>query len=300
MNYVSAVCPHCKKELQIPDDAESIVCMYCAQPIDVKELLYGKPETGGNYQRLMEEAESLLTDDIFICTDQFKNIRSSTYSTAFQKYDGMISPALKAYCMAATESDEAADYFAGILYDRFQKQIAAMGIKKESDARLFEYRYMIVAFTIPAIVARNTPQAEALADSFLKLWNSNYPKNPLGKSNYESISNGFRKKFCYITTAVCRSLQKDDDCYELNAFRRFRDGWYAKTPEGKSNISEYYLFAPMIVRAIDGTENKQDVYRDIWLRHLKPCLKELEDGHLQECAESYEAMVLDLEQKWLH
>ena len=300
MNYVSAVCPHCKKELQILDDAESIVCMYCAQPIDVKELLYGKPETGGNYQRLMEEAESLLTDDIFICTDQFKNIRSSTYSTAFQKYDGMISPALKAYCMAATESDEAADYFAGILYGRFQKQIAAMGIKKESDARLFEYRYMIVAFTIPAIVARNTPQAEALADSFLKLWNSYYPKNPLGKSNYESISNGFRKKFCYITTAVCRSLQKDDDCYELNAFRRFRDGWYAKTPEGKAKISEYYLFAPMIVRAIDGTENKQDVYRDIWLRHLKPCLKELEDGHLQECAESYEAMVLDLEQQWLH
>ena len=33
---------------------------------------------------------------------------------------------------------------------------------------------------------------------------------------------------CFVTTAVCDSFGKSDDCYELTAFRAFRDNWLVK------------------------------------------------------------------------
>nr|WP_319487549.1 CFI-box-CTERM domain-containing protein [uncultured Caproiciproducens sp.] len=303
MKYISAVCPHCKKELQLPDDAENIVCMYCAQPIHVKTLLaemdMDKPNDD-DYRRLMDEATALLNDAIFTVTNAFKNVKQDIYPEEFQNYNKIISPALKSYCLAAAGNDEAPDFFAGLLFDRFQKQIELMGIKKESDPRLFEYRYMIVAFTVPAILEQHTPAAEALADSFLKVWNAHYPKNPLGKSNYDAISNGFRKKLCFITTAVCSSLGKGDNCEELEAFRKFRDGWLQNSPGGKAKICEYYLFAPLIVSKINQSDNQRAVYKEIWENHLFPCLTSLENENPLKCAEQYEDMILELEQKWLN
>ncbi len=302
MNFISAKCPHCGKELQLPEDAEKIVCMYCAQPIDVKALLAGpeKEPSGEDYDRLINEAESLLKDEIFSRRIEMKNLKQSNYVNDFESYQALLRPALTAYSLAATENERAADYFAGVLFDRFLKQFEKIGIKKESDPRLFDCRYLIVAFTIPAILEQHTLAADELADRFLEKWNAHYPKNPLGKSNFESINNGFKKKFCFITTAVCSSLGKGDDCTELNEFRRFRDEWFAKTPEGRAKISEYYLFAPMIVRAIDQSENKEAVYRTIWETRLAPCLDLIESGEPKACARQYENMIVELEQEWLN
>ncbi len=302
MNFVSAACPHCGKELQIPEDAEKIVCMYCAQPIDVKALL-AKPEESdaGDYERLMGEAEALLTEELFRDRIQSTPLKRNTYPEDFQSYEAEISPAIRKYCLAAAGNEEAAaEHFAGVLFSRFLKHFEAEGLKKETDPRFFDYRYLIVAFTVPAILEQKVPAAETLADAFLEKWNGHYTKNKLGKSSYESINNGFKKKLCYITTAVCTSLGKGDSCEELNAFRRFRDDWLAGTPAGEAKIGEYYLFAPMIVRAIDRSEEKEDVYREIWSGHLMPCLNLIRSGELQECAREYEAMVLELESKWLN
>lgn len=37
------------------------------------------------------------------------------------------------------------------------------------------------------------------------------------------------QKFCYITTAVCETFGKPDDCYELRLLRTYRDGYLAGT-----------------------------------------------------------------------
>jgi hypothetical protein len=300
MNFISTTCPHCKKELQIPDSEEKLVCMYCAQLIDVPSLLAKTDEpTGKHYARLMSEAESLLSDDLFQCRINLRNLNKNSYAKEFEIYKNLFSPALKAYCLAATENDEAADHFSGILFGRFLKQFEAKGITKESDVRFFDCRYSIVAYTIPAILEQKMPSANALADCFLAKWNSHYPQNPLGKATFESIESGFRKKLCFITTAVCDSLQKDDNCRELTALREFRDGWLAKTPEGRAKIQEYYLFAPIIVQAIERAENKQDVYKDILKYHISPCLNAIEKKQYKKCAEQYEEMILKLERDWL-
>lgn len=301
MNFVSVVCPHCGKELQVPEDAGKIVCMYCAEPIDVKALLEEESgRKGENYERLMQQAESLLNDEIFSSKIEMRKIKQNNYAQQFESYQKLFRPALQAYSLAATENDAAADHFARVLFDRFVSYFEKIGIKKESDIRFFDCRYMIVAFTIPTILELHTPAAEALADRFLEIWNENYPKNRLGKSNFESINGGFRKKLCFITTAVCASLGKEDDCTELSTFRRFRDEWLANTPEGRAKINEYYLFAPMIVRSIDNSSEKDRVYRELWDTYLQPCMKHIQSGEYESCAKQYEQMVTDMEQKWLN
>ncbi len=299
MKFIRTECPHCGKELQIPEDSENIVCMYCAKPIDGKALL-PQPVPDGDYQRLIAEAESSLNEEIFNKKIKMRNIKSSTYPEEFEHYAALFTPALKAYSLAATINEEAVESFADILFNRFLKRLEDDGIKKESDARLFDIRYLIVVLTVPAISNYKTPAAEALADRFLEKWNAHFPKNKLGKSSYDAINSGFRKKLCFITTAVCDSLGKGDDCEELNTFRRFRDSWLAKTELGEAKINEYYLFAPMIVRAIDQSENKEAVYRNIWDEHLSPCLNMIREGNPRKCAEEYESMVLKLEDEWLN
>lgn len=300
MNFVSVVCPHCGKELQLPEDAGNIVCMYCAKPIDARSLRKSPGEAAGeNYGRLIAEAESLLSDELFCANGKMSDLKRSAYPEQFEAYQAMFRPALQSFSLAATEYDGAARQFAQTLFERFLRQFERDGLKKENDSRFFDFRYMIVAFTVPAILELHTMPANDLADCFLEIWNEHYPKNRLGKADYDTINNGFRKRLCFITTAVCTSLGKGDGCAELNTFRNFRDGWLAGVPGGPAKISEYYLFAPFIVRAIDRSGRSEEVYRGIWETYLEPCLCEIASGKPEACAGRYEQMVLDLEQDWL-
>lgn len=106
------------------------------------------------------------------------------------------------------------------------------------------------------------------------------------------------KGACFITTAVCCSLQKPDDCYELTSFRAFRDGWLSEQPDGAALIDEYYAVAPPIVRAIDALPDAKEIYRSIWDNYLFPCLALLEAKNMRGCKEAYKKMVLDLKKKF--
>ncbi|GHU54664.1 hypothetical protein FACS1894132_09650 [Clostridia bacterium] len=59
------------------------------------------------------------------------------------------------------------------------------------------------------------------------------------------------KSGCYITTAVCTSLEKPDDCYELTLLRNFRDTFLKNQPDGETLIKPYYEDAPRIVDKIN-------------------------------------------------
>ncbi len=103
---------------------------------------------------------------------------------------------------------------------------------------------------------------------------------------------------CFITTAVCNSLLKGDDCYELNVFRNFRDVWLKKQSDGLSLIREYYLIAPQIVRNINEQPDSRKIYSDIWDKYLVECLKLLQNKKYNECKNVYISMVRDLKRKY--
>ena len=83
--------------------------------------------------------------------------------------------------------------------------------------------------------------------------NLNNLKRRMNKSNQ---SNG-----CFITTAVCQTFNKSDDCYELTMFRSFRDNWLREQPDGEGLISEYYDIAPKIVSKINNFAEANQIYR---------------------------------------
>ncbi len=99
---------------------------------------------------------------------------------------------------------------------------------------------------------------------------------------------------CFITTAVCTSFQKPDDCYELTMFREFRDTWLKEQPDGSALVVEYYRIAPEIVQNIDAFANAKEIYRSIWDAYLQPCLVCLEREEYQKCKEFYMMMVNEL------
>ncbi len=103
---------------------------------------------------------------------------------------------------------------------------------------------------------------------------------------------------CFITSAVCRTLKKPDNCYELTAFRTFRDTWLRKQPGGKALIKEYYQIAPPIVSAIDSRLDNASIYRSIWEKYLIPCLRYLESGQYEKCKMCYVTMVETLKSQY--
>lgn len=104
---------------------------------------------------------------------------------------------------------------------------------------------------------------------------------------------------CFITTAVCDSFGKADDCYELTAFRNFRDNWLSLQADGKNLIAEYYSIAPKIVSKIGTLADSAEIYKNIWKKYLAPCLAFIESGDNQSCKRLYTEMVNSLKKKFL-
>lgn len=121
----------------------------------------------------------------------------------------------------------------------------------------------------------------------------------LKQCQQQNQSNTPKDEGCFITTAVCDSFGKSDDCYELTTFRKFRDSWLAAQPDGKSLIAEYYTIAPQIVDKINCLADSAQVYQMIWQKYLEPCLRFIRSGDNLSCKNKYVEMVRALKAKYL-
>lgn len=134
-----------------------------------------------------------------------------------------------------------------------------------------------------------------MVDRWLRRW----PQAPIGLGSYEEIASGFQKKLCFITGAVCRQQGKPDDCYELTAFRRFRDQVLLPTEEGRALVEEYYRLAPAIVASVALCWDAEAVYGGVYRDYLLPCLHRLEAGDAAGCRDKYVEMVRSMERTYL-
>lgn len=106
---------------------------------------------------------------------------------------------------------------------------------------------------------------------------------------------------CFITSAVCKTFGKPDDCQELMAFRHFRDTYMANNHGLNHEVQKYYEIAPAICAAIDakGDEIAQQEYARIWDEHLSKAFEALNNNELEETYNIYKNMVLSLEEAYL-
>lgn len=180
------------------------------------------------------------------------------------------------------------------------KQLHKLSDKRKRENRILDYNLALVTFFIPLLLYSRDPELEAVADEMISSWNRiDTVTMKVGKSTFEEINGGFRKRLCYVTTAVCRSLQKPDECYELKLLREYRDGYLVSSEGGKETIREYYNIAPTIVKRIERMAEADVIYQKIWEEYLNPCIHLIEAGELAACRTVYTNMIQDLEQDYL-
>lgn len=130
-----------------------------------------------------------------------------------------------------------------------------------------------------------------LKDSFQMICSVYEPKVESSKNN--NSSNG-----CYITTAMCNYLGKQDDCYELTILRGFRDNWLCRQTNGDRLIQEYYNYAPTIVDKLNHAPDKDSIYSEI-NRCIYKCLSYIREQQFEMAKDAYISMVRTLSHKFL-
>lgn len=173
--------------------------------------------------------------------------------------------------------------------------------KRKRSMLMLDYNMTMVTFILPLLGRRREPFIDIFADMCVEEWNKTFPTTKIEKSTQADIQGGFKTGLCYISTAVCKSQNKADDCYELNLLRNYRDDYLIKdTSDGMEIITEYYDIAPTIVNRINRDINATSIYDDIWMQYLQPCIHMIEDGKKEESKELYINMVQNLSLKYFH
>ena len=106
---------------------------------------------------------------------------------------------------------------------------------------------------------------------------------------------------CFITSAVCKTFSKPDDCQELMAFRHFRDSYMAEREDLSREVQNYYEIAPKICDAIDakGEAAAKIEYEWIWNTYLSKAYDALNNNEPKKAYGIYKDMVLRLQEIYL-
>lgn len=301
--FKEGTCPKCHEKIQVPDDREKIICMYCGQEIRVNEALEGKKEIdyvayGENYNRAMAEIQ----DVVWKCYDPMKSFKKDQYEGNFESFYSSHRSLFEAI-EYVYRNDEQPDAWLVKLTDQLIKaakdDLAAYKFKGSRNQRLLDLNLLISVYFVPASLKYPASFSEPFADCLLKRWNEEFKTN-VGRATFDEIENGFHRKLCYITTAVCDSLGKGLDCYELQVLKDYRDNYLEPTPEGHALVEEYYDIAPTIVKRMDRQDNRDVLYKALYEDYVMPCIQDIESQEYEACREKYQEMVLSLKAKYLN
>lgn len=304
MEYIVRNCPKCKGELHIPENLSECICMYCGESISIKQETdcletRSEEELTAEYEKAISELGLLFREHNRI-TPQFTN---GMYAKSFQEYSKVgerILQPIDRYVSFSGKDREVVDRVTRELISLLEKDISETRIVLGGPTKgriVEEYRLFLTVYMVPMIRYLKLSISEALADAIISGWCKEYPKFQFSKGSYEDLSSGFKKKLCFITTAVCKTMDKPDDCYELNAFRSFRDHYLSCTEQGKALIEEYYTIAPAIVAYLNLCTEHQLKYRQLWSDYLLPCLQAIEESRYADCERTYTQMVCDLKEE---
>ncbi len=230
-----------------------------------------------------------------------KKFHKKTYQSDIEDLQTCHKELLENIQRTIEESEENLEETASYIPMYVAAQLKAISSKRKKELAVIDYNMSMVSFFVPVMGEIPSTKTKMFTEKMVEIWNREMPENKIGHSTVAAIEGGFKKGlFCYITTAVCRSLEKPDDCYELNLLRDYRDHYLMRTEGGPDIVKAYYNIAPTIVKRIDREENASEIYKGIWEDYLNPCVHLIEEEKKEECRELYSDMVRSLEKKYLY
>lgn len=237
------------------------------------------------------------------CDDPMVYFKKKTYPGAFQRmyqeHFATLDAIENGYNMVI-DKDTFLENMANALTAHATEKINACSKKRDKESKMMDLNMTMAVFVLPIILEYKGTSSKILADKLIVSWKKEFPKSNLQAADYEYIEKGFHRKYCYITTAVCETFGKADDCYELTALRDYRDHYLASLPNGNALIQEYYDVAPTIVKHISQLENAAEIYHSIWETYLNPCLSMIEHQEMEQCRELYQEMVYTLRDTYFY
>jgi len=220
----------------------------------------------------------------------------TTFNAAYATYRDLFD-ALAAAC---EESEEAITELAAVLPAVLKKELETLTSKRKREGVQMDYNTTVVTYVIPLLDYNKDPNLDKLIDAFIEQWNASGTGTMLiGRASFTDIQKGFKFHLCYITTAVCENLQAEDDCYELNLLRNYRDHYLLSEESGEELVTRYYDIAPTIVKRIERQDNAKSVYKRIWNTYLRPCVTYIENNENEACKTLYTKMVKELQHTYI-
>lgn len=286
---IQRTCTQCGKDLQIPAELDSFSCVYCGARMHTPAPS-GEGEAAAAYYR-----EQILTT-VSQHTNMERFVTKSEFVEAFDAYQTATAEIFRRLDIAVACGSLTVEAAAAEFLQQLEPRWGGKKNRQEAD------KFTIAVFLVPMVRRLALPCSEDYCRALNALWLQRYPKSPFSIGDYDTIVNGFRKKYlglCFITTAVCLDSGKPDDCPELTAFRAFRDGYLLQCEDGPALIREYYAIAPQIVARIALSEDPGRRYAQIRTEELEPCYADLLAGKLESCKQRYVAMVRRLQQEYL-
>ncbi len=235
--------------------------------------------------------------------DPLKDFKKGVYEERFRAYEkehGDTMDAIEDAYLASDKPKQLIQELAAEFVAKAGEELEGKKNKRQQEEALMNYNMGIVIYVNPALLDHNKTSGPLLTEELLCQWKERFPKTNLKSSTFETINGGFKKRYCYITTAVCQSLGKPDDCYELELLREYRDGYLAGTEDGEALVRYYYDVAPTIVKHINREPESSRIYREIWQEYLSPCIRLIEKDEKEECRVLYQNMVESLAKKYFN
>lgn len=264
--------------------------------------VHGSVQIGGsmnNYLVGLEGMQNILND----IEKPLETFRKKLYPQNFEAIYGRYVPmmdAIEAVYTSVMEPDQFIENMARGLVDTASSKVNACTKKNQKDGMMMDLNMTMAVYVFPMLLKYKGKSSRPLVDRILVLWKEEFPKSNLQAAEYEYIEKGFHRKFCYITTAVCETFHKPDDCYELTLLRNYRDQYLAALPEGEDIIRAYYDVAPTIVKHINRRDDSAKIYESIWKMYLSPCISMIEEGRNEDCKDLYIKMVRSLQDEYFY
>ena len=299
MQYREGRCPKCNEVMQIPVERDQIICMFCGHTFSITESMEKLSE---NYEEDLEQTEKYIQNLFDNAEKAVKKFNRDTYSGSFEQYCAEKKDFLKLLGNLMNESPDRQETVKAIADTVVEsaKQIADAQSKINRQGFQMSLNMYMVTFVFPAILSIQEGKLTDLTDEICSKWAETFKGSNIQAADFHTLNGGFRRKLCYITTAVCEGLKKEDDCRELVLLKQYRDEYLARTEEGKAVIAQYYDTAPTIVRRISKREDKREIYRHLYEQYISPCVQCIEAEKNEECKVLYQEMVEGLIQEYLH
>lgn len=300
MDMREGYCPKCGNALSIPSHLADFSCLYCGVRLKPDELVSREAACQGASDEDYTLFETSALHAVVDYPQSLENLSKPLFFPYYQRYcDECRAPfeALQRWVMANnnTGAEQAALILMEQLEDWFpqQKGWRLPGRKGEIRDRV---KFTIAIFMVPMIHQCAPVIAAPFCTTLRTRWMELHPESPFELVTYEQLEEGFSKRrFCFITTAVCESRGLPDDCPMLTEFRHFRDGYLRATEDGPALIQEYYDTAPGIVLRINYCENREAIYERLYHDYLLPCLQSLHDNDPAACRDRYITMMRQLQ-----